>query len=253
MDRLIGVHLKVERAKKHIRDLDITIRAFCDSEPYILGVQDEPDISHIAIHVESVEPVPSEVSVIIGDAIHNLRSSLDHLMWQLVEAGGGFPNTDTYFPISENDPEKGAQQYASAIGKGEIKKIPIGAEKVLRSIQPYVTGDSTLWHIHDLDRVDKHRLMLTVTMQTKSWGIDIVGKEFMVPLEIFGRPLVAGKKVYMTPISNDEKRRNQKVKLGLDIAFGQSEVVRGKPVLETLNGMAGLVSQLIPKFEPFLY
>jgi hypothetical protein len=30
--------------------------------------------------------IPNEVSAIIGDAVHNMRSALDHLIWQLFNA-----------------------------------------------------------------------------------------------------------------------------------------------------------------------
>ena len=248
MDRLKGVRLKIERAKKHIGDLDVAIRTFCDSEPYTLRTENVPKISHIALYVDSVKPIPDEISAIIGDTVHNLRSALDHLAWQLVEANGGTPGKDTYFPVCENDLQKGPQQYASAIGKGEIKQIHPEAQKLISRVQPYITRDSTLWHIHELDRIDKHRLVLTVTMQTNAWGVDIIGNTFMFPVGIIGQPLHAGYEVMRLP----DTKQGQNLKLGLDITFGQSEIVAGKSVLETLHEMANLVSHLVPKFEPFL-
>ena len=40
-----------------------------------------------------------EWSLILGDLLHNLRSALDHLAWQLVVDGGGTPSQDTNFPV----------------------------------------------------------------------------------------------------------------------------------------------------------
>jgi hypothetical protein len=47
--RIHGIKLKIERAKRHIADLDGRIRIFCDSEPYALGVQEIPVIEHVAL------------------------------------------------------------------------------------------------------------------------------------------------------------------------------------------------------------
>ena len=106
----------------------------------------------------------------MGDAIHNLRTALDHLVWQLVEAGGGTPNDRTAFPIVAAD-AKAAQRYGSAVGQGEIAKISPGAFKLLESIQPYNGGDKTLVEIHELDIWDKHRLILAVYAVLGRWGL----------------------------------------------------------------------------------
>jgi len=42
---------------------------------------------------------PERLGVLLGDWAHNLRSALDHLMWQLVILYGGTPNRRTQFPI----------------------------------------------------------------------------------------------------------------------------------------------------------
>jgi hypothetical protein len=90
-DRIRGVCLKIERAKEHIRDLDAAIGDFLRDEPYRLGAKPHPvaEIKHTTLYVAEVKPITSRLSLLIGDAIHNLRSALDHLAWQLVEGGGG--------------------------------------------------------------------------------------------------------------------------------------------------------------------
>jgi hypothetical protein len=240
-ERLDGPLLKIKRARKHIGDLDVAIHTFCKSQPYVLRSEDNLEISQMAVYVDSVRPIPDEIGAIIGDAAHNLRSSLDHLMCQLVDLGGGTPDRRTLFPISNS-----AQHYASSVGQGKIAHIHVDAEKVLKSVQPYVSGDNTLWHIHELDRVDKHRLVLTVAMYTNAWGVDVIGQELMFPLGIIGRPLVSGYEVLRT------RQGHKNVKLGVDIAFGQAEIVAGKSVLKTLNAMADLTGYVVSQFEPFL-
>jgi hypothetical protein len=54
------------------------------------------------------------------------------------------------------------------------------------------------------------------------------------------------------PTATYHQTGHKNFKLGLDIAFGQSEIVAGKPVLETLNGMADFTDTIIGNFEPFL-
>lgn len=249
--RIIGIRLKVERAKKHIFGLETLIRDFTQSEPYTIGAKPHPvkEIEHTTLYVASVEGIPNEIPLIIGDAIHNLRCSLDHLIWQLVEAGGGTPNRDTYFPICD----KSTQQYASAIVKGEIHKIGIGAEKILSMVQPYLSGDNTLSLIHALDICDKHRLLLAVALGFGKWGVNIstLRHTFWVP-ESGLVPLEAGQDIVSIPTSTYNQQPHQDFKLAVDIAFGEPGILHGKSVLKTLNYMADFTDTIITQFEQFL-
>src|SRR5580704_10825981 len=131
-DRIRSVRLKIERAKEHIRNLDAVIQVFIQDKPYRLGAKPHPiaAIEHTTLYIAEVKPIPDRISLIIGDAIHNLRCALDHLMWQLVEAGGGTPDKSTYFPICDTP-----QQYASAVGKGEMQKIAPDARNIIQSVR----------------------------------------------------------------------------------------------------------------------
>jgi hypothetical protein len=244
---LAGPLLKIERAKKHIADLDSAIRSFCDSEPYTLTIKNHPEIEHIGLEVVEVAPIPNFINLIIGDAVHNLRSAFDHLNCRLIEAGGGTPKPNSTFPIC-----KSPEHYASALGKGEIGKMRPGTDKLIQSIQPYMSGDSTLWHIHALDRVDKHRLILTVTMALTAWIFPVQPGWEVKFDSTFREPLEAGQEIFRTPVRSYHPEAHKNIKLGLDITFGKTEIVAGKPVLETLNGMVDLASAIIRQFEPFL-
>jgi hypothetical protein len=248
-DRIRGVRLKIERAKEHIRDLDAAIGDFLRDGAYRLGAKPHPvaEIKHTTLYVAEVKPIPSRLSLLIGDAIHNLRSALDHLAWQLVEAGGGVPDRNTYFPICET-----SQQYASAIGKGEILKIAPEARNMIQLVQPYVTMEQTLWLIHYLDIVDKHRLLLTVASAMDRWGVDFTLGARMWFHEDRFVPLVVGSEITNLPTSTYERQPHEDFKLGLEVAFAESEIPEGELVLHTLNKMVDFIDGLVGSFEPFL-
>lgn len=241
-----GSKLKIERAKKHISDLRRDVLTFFDVNPYKIGTKLKPEISHYLLYIESIEPIPDNFSLLVGDAVHNLRTALDHLACQLVEAGGGTPNRDTYFPIYGNP--NGAQRYASAIGKGEINKMPIGAEKAINAVQPYITGDDTLLAIHQLDIADKHKLIIPVygvpsrlgLKNPKIWLVDMGWRT----------AVKVGDELTNIPVSTYEQSR-ENIDFGFYIAFGEPEILKGKSVLETLDEMAVFVDNLIGNFEPF--
>jgi hypothetical protein len=252
MSRINGIRLKIERAKEHILELYKRIALFANDEPYEIGAKPHSvaQIHHTTLYIKSVKPVPDEFSIIIGDVVHNLRSSLDHLIWQLVEAGGGTPNDRTYFPVCYGS--KGAQQYSSAVGAGEIQKMRIGAEKVLLSVQPYVSGNDTLWNVHELDRIDKHRVLITTGTSFGDWSVDAGGGAIIPFQQWTNIPLVVGYEIVNLPTETYNRQPHKNFKLGIEVTFGESEVVESEAVLPALKEMAEFVDRLVSQFEPFL-
>lgn len=99
---LDGIYLKIARASEHLDTLDSELDDLFQSEP------EQEILDHTfdgTWHVISVNPpfeeLPLRLSIICGDLVHNLRSALDHLVWQLVLAEGNEPDRANSFPIYE--------------------------------------------------------------------------------------------------------------------------------------------------------
>jgi hypothetical protein len=111
----------------------------------------------------------------MGDAIHNLRVSLDHLAWQLVIAAGEAPNRDTCFPIRAAQP--GPDHFGICLP--DIKPgIPEVMRRTLEEVQPYKRekpANHDLATLHRLDISDKHRQLLVAVLHISNnmlgwWG-----------------------------------------------------------------------------------
>src|SRR5579862_9890522 len=151
MVRLDSARSKIERAKKHIFDLDELIGNFCDSNPYTILAKPHPipEIRYTTLYLDRIDAVPESINLTIGDVIHCLRSALDHAAYNLVLANGRKCAEHVYFPIC--DP---SEKFTSSIHGRKIKGMTPGAKNFIRSVQPHITGDNTLWHIHRLDIID---------------------------------------------------------------------------------------------------
>src|SRR6266566_2675986 len=91
---LSGVYVKVDRAKAHLKDFDTQSRPIIDAcREALKRAYDEKRFEYV-IRLDPLPEMPTVLSAIIGDAIHNLRVSLDHLAWQLVIAAEETPNRD---------------------------------------------------------------------------------------------------------------------------------------------------------------
>ena len=96
---LEGARLKVERAREHLDNLDRAIKAFRATNSYVVKREfDKGQNRHLfRVHIE--KSIPTAFGLIIGDAVHNLRSALDHVVWELSRRVVDEPIRRTAFPI----------------------------------------------------------------------------------------------------------------------------------------------------------
>src|SRR5688572_11329470 len=105
MPDLTGVRLKLERARQHIEAIRARCEAFTDRDPLPFSSRveqkqgPEGSIAYTAYAVVREQP-PLDLGPIIGDAVHDIRSALDHLVYELAP-----PNVrskdKTQFPICD--------------------------------------------------------------------------------------------------------------------------------------------------------
>jgi hypothetical protein len=74
--------LKLERAEKHLIDLELEIAAYCDSHPYTARVGMASKRKVHRLHFTS--QIDRRVYLIASDFLYNIRSALDHLACSLV-------------------------------------------------------------------------------------------------------------------------------------------------------------------------
>ena len=101
--------------------------------------------------------LPPYFSVLIGEIIHHLRTVLDHLVFVLA-SGQGNPSRLT-FPVCRE--ERG---FRASLKRGALMGVPEEAVQVIERLQPYRTSpqseQATLYQLHNLNIIDKHRLLL---------------------------------------------------------------------------------------------
>jgi hypothetical protein len=102
---------------------------------------------------------PSRWALILGDAVHNARSALDVLVYQLVLLNGKRPTKRTQFPIYDSPPTQRQRQTIDA----NLKGVQSDHAKRIRGMQPYKRPKAAeswkLATLGALDNIDKHRLV----------------------------------------------------------------------------------------------
>ena len=162
--KLSSVRAKIDRAKHHLDDLDAALKVLLGTEPdaKLPAVFDlDNQWKHLIVRHGKCNPVDPVLPLIIGDCVHNLRSALDHLVYQLAVQNGASAKaaSKTFFPIYltkaqfDQRVEKLVKPFISATALAEIEKC-----------QPYsaydVPAEADIWILSQLDIIDKHRLLI---------------------------------------------------------------------------------------------
>ena len=167
--------LKVDQAKKHRDALEEYQRetfAVESNRPRV-GIKLDPDTGGSVLfinHMPDLDGILGRCSVILGDTVHNLRSALDHLAYQLasLHTGEDIQKPDRIqFPICESieafDNAKDRWLREIAPDHVAIMERFQGHHRVDGGQGPYFHPLSKL---RDLSNVDKHRLPIDLVIPT---------------------------------------------------------------------------------------
>lgn len=156
--------LKLARAAYHLKQLHTQIVEWRDQHQLVYRIEGDLNKGEELVVLASGEnPGHDPLALIVGDCIHNMRASLDLLAFALLRANHVAMSKSvpeklvrrSSFPIFD-DPNEFANRREILIGG-----IDSRAQTVVESLQPYQnsgTSDS-LWLLHTLDIVNKHRLL----------------------------------------------------------------------------------------------
>ncbi len=159
---LTSCRLKLGRAGEHIDAIENDIAAWSETKPYTLVRECNAEATRYSVRVRVQNDPPFDRwSLIAGDCIHDLRCSLDHLVYAsaIYETQTDPPpnHTSLMFPICDSRTifDKSAPQRMGNLSD------PVRAE--IERLQPYNRPHEKLPPVlsvlRDLNNSDKHRLV----------------------------------------------------------------------------------------------
>lgn len=159
MHPLDGPKRKLARAAGHIQAFNAAVQRWYDSKPLHGNGQYNVDKTAY-IYTFVADAIPIDIGILAGDALHNLRSCLDHTAWQLALLTTSTPHKRTAFPIFLSDDDNSRREINRV-----LRDVPPEARAVIESLQPYSYSgkikpdDHGLWLLHQLSNVDKHQIV----------------------------------------------------------------------------------------------
>ncbi len=157
-----SVWAKICRAEEHISTFEKELAAWVSTNPYRLTIKHNTDFSRCWALVRVIhEPSLERWSLIVSDAIHNLRCSLDHLIYAVA-----IVRTEMNPPPGARDwsfPIRSDSSLQVALKDDPFPKLGPSVLEEIKRFQPYNRPHPRLPPILALlnrfDNLDKHRLL----------------------------------------------------------------------------------------------
>lgn len=265
---LEGVDLKLNRAKEHFYALTEEVSKFqSNPDSYSLVLEGQPNRGGIC-KVADVYAPPAKLGILIGECVHQYRSALDHLLFQLVLANSrGRPSSKverrSEFPIFNSGPRfRGKRKAVPSPGSGraKIQDIAPTAQAVIERLQPYHRrknpGTRSLRQLQELSNIDKHRLLHVTYSAFRGSTFDFETRNVSAIDGFYFRAgplkrnatLAAWQAVPIDPRLGVQVQ--VKAELLTDITFGKASParsVRGESVVKTLYEIGAFIaSDVLP-------
>lgn len=266
---LDSVRLKLDRAEEHFNAIAAVLDKFSIGRCEFIPEEDEE--THLGFQRVHLPKPPAQLPLMIADFLYNIRSALDHLVWQLVLAQDSVPQKGkTAFPICDN-----RENFETQRKRHRLDGVPDRAAVLIESFQPYAGRDQTLRTLSSLHERDKHQtLNLTTAVASDTlinWASGnstylqtFLGGEELRDGEIFGGisiPLndpeivaISGRQESLASFRERFLNAKAQGEAAIFVAFGDTEAEELEPfrVERVLQAILERVrDQIIPCFGPF--
>lgn len=167
---------KLRRADGHIDEVDRRAKEYLETEPWRVERVRGRSPNEVGYVLRVQRPVPADFLTIVGDAVHNLRSSLDTVAYELAARSTNGNLTAAQERASEFPLRATPEKFEEFFSRNKKRKgiFDDAARRALRSAQPFALTEQWgrtigefdpddeflkdhLTRLHKVSRVDKHR------------------------------------------------------------------------------------------------
>jgi hypothetical protein len=244
--------LRLDRATEHLESVKSQERIWRQGNPCRVWTQTDIQSSHKLVWAEVLKPPPITLAPIVGDCLHNLRSALDNLVYELALAHKGAKMSksiadDSGFPIFKTSGR------FDKYGKPMIRGIHPDARAFIEGLQPYNRGNrpintSTLWWLRELSNSDKHRVPHLAVATPHQLTLVSTDQRSLKAAELITEPFEGRAVIAKVPVpfgTYAEVSMQRPPTFG--IAFGKHspDFVQGFGVVNILNHIRRYITEMV--------
>jgi hypothetical protein len=236
---------KLDWAEHQLQVAALEVRRHLDGNPGKIVVQDKSSATDERLSFKA-GTIDASVPLAVGDFIQNLRSTLDYLVWELVEARHNKPGINNAFPIKETP-----DLFGEELKRGRLRGTHADVVTEIERLQPYHFGDewrdSVLFVIDQLCNLNKHRRILLAKTEAelsnsraRIVGVDGGIRAVDLNAESLGGSIGEKMQVHVKGI------------VYITLNDGPSEALKQTEIVRAMDCMFGFVAtEVLPVFERF--
>jgi hypothetical protein len=262
MERFAGAHARLDRAQEQTQELHEEFREFAARPPHAVREVYDAATGRKRAEYLVLEDLPDTWSAIVGEIAYDLRSALDHAVYDLTCIEHGGPLGQTAFPIFEDEEryDEVTTRGDPALGSGvfKIRGVNPYAKAAIRSLQPFEArraapfDEPALSLLGELNAVDRQRTIPLCRLRFA--GSTIRSRGPVRDLRLHREPTLEPGAVLATwsPLGPLDAL-DLEVDLDFDVGFGTEEPAparfQGRPVVEVLEQIGDAVAGTLRVLE----
>jgi hypothetical protein len=264
-----GHVLKFDRAVDHLNAITEETGALIEhgfEAPSGKKIEELED-GWVVIRWGDIPPLSPRFALYLGDYLHNVRASLDYLVYELVIANGQDPGSHSQFPIYDSLTKwtQDIEERDPTLKPSPVEGVSNAAFEAIKAMQPFrkksrsARQNHALMHLLRLSNADKHRSLHVGAIHTgklahlriEPRGYGRILKKRVAPA---GRPVKSGEEIARLQV---EWLREPDAEAGfafgfpVQIAFGEE----GKPASITFATLFNILNRVVEvraDLEPYL-
>jgi hypothetical protein len=255
--------LKLDRASYHLDSLDAKVRQWSERHTHRYDSHFDRESGKQIVHIRFAEPVPAEFRLIIGDCLHNLRSALNNLAYELAVGHHGSSPLPGSLDRRSEFPIFGDREWTPRERRNKIGCIHPRAQAIINRLQSHNRGDEfaldPLWKLHELSNMDKHRAPHITQVAVSTWADFPDAPHLPGTIHINLGPFEDRSEIasYAPHTSAIAERFDPEVHmdplLTFDIFFGKGSAASGWRCTDALRWIERhVVNNVVPALAPFL-
>jgi hypothetical protein len=246
---LSSATLKLGRAYQHLDSIDAEVREFFEVDPYVVTCEADMETGERLMRVAAVDEPPIELSFLIGDCLHNLRSALDHLVWE--RSAPQKRGRSTGFPLRSRRPK------GPFAGLAKVRGLSPRDRAIVQRLQPYnardkeQVPDEPLLVLHNLNVDDKHKFLHVTGLSMEGATLRPVAPGARIRhAETFPGTFEHGAVLARVVVSPPEAKVDMNFRPAFDVAFEPGTTPwHDLPIGHTLEILAGAVEDALRAFR----
>jgi len=255
-DPLAGALAKLARAEEHLRCLQKEVGRWSEQRSDRMAREENDERTEFRFYTNwGAPPDPTRWGLILGDGIHNVRSTLDHIVYA---CSGSDPPERCEFPIFLSKDQYLLPETNRLGGLYKIRGVKNDTIRALiEGAQPWKNPKRPkyhlFWMVHELDIQDKHRLITPIAMVPRDLrgGLGVVELERKSDrlIEIVGHRWISleDHALVMTVRTPEPAKRvevNTSITFGIGVRVGDTHMGIQAVLGEACRAARGLLEQV---------